>query len=664
MIESMQTTAVLVRERLAELLAAIPHIAGDIGNLLATTSATGSTGWHLMQIFFGLVFAAAGYLVKRYVELWGRKQFEYMFNPVPVDRAEKIAYLLTRTLLQLFALGIMFAVAALLAIIFQNGAVQRADFLLPVSIATLTLLGSTIFRNLLASDVPSHRLLVVGDADAQRLCRVMTIVFGIGFGIVQLINWLSALGMDRDADTLFQILGTLAAAILLSGIAVIFRREVAVMVCGGNTRASKGVRFVTNVWHVVAVAYCLGAWSVSAVRYLLELPAANGLAGGPLIALMIALLVYAVLLLIVDSIANRHGDSETNSKPGDTADAAGIGLLELAERGAAVLAWAVAIFYLFWVWGIDISADGILVNAVDVLLVLFAGWFTYRVISVLVNRKIEREGGVAASAPGQEGGGQGGTTRIAMLLSLFRKFLLVTVVTIVGMIVLSELGVDVAPLFAGAGVVGLAVGFGAQTLVRDVFSGAFFLMDDAFRVGEYIDVGSVKGTVEKISIRSMQLRHHMGPLHTIPFGEITHLTNYARDWVMMKLKLRVTYDTDIERVRKLVKKLGQDLLEHPNVGKKFMEPLKSQGVYSMEDDNAIIIRVKFMTKPGEQFDTRKVVYQAIRDLFEREGIKFATKREVVVRVADAEEKSEPSAAVMGAAATAALTAADAMKPKT
>ena len=141
------------------------------------------------------------------------------------------------------------------------------------------------------------------------------------------------------------------------------------------------------------------------------------------------------------------------------------------------------------------------------------------------------------------------------------------------------------------GVVGLAVGFGSQALIHDIFSGAFFLVDDAFRLGEYIGVGAVKGTVEKISIRSMQLRHHKGPLHTIPFGEITHLTNFSRDWVVMKLPLRVTYDTDVEKVCKLIKKLGQELLEHPEVGGSFLEPLKSQGVYQMED-SAMIIPVR------------------------------------------------------------------------
>ncbi len=100
----------------------------------------------------------------------------------------------------------------------------------------------------------------------------------------------------------------------------------------------------------------------------------------------------------------------------------------------------------------------------------------------------------------------------------------------------------------------------------------------------------------------------------------------------MKLLFRVTYDTDVERVRKLIKKLGQELLQHPDIGSKFLDPLKSQGVYQMEE-SAIIIRVKFKTKPGDQFEVRKHVYTRLRELFEQEGIKFAH-REVTVHVAD------------------------------
>jgi len=105
----------------------------------------------------------------------------------------------------------------------------------------------------------------------------------------------------------------------------------------------------------------------------------------------------------------------------------------------------------------------------------------------------------------------------------------------------------------------------------------------------------------------------------------------------MKLPLRVTYDTDVEKVQKLIKKLGQELQEHPELGDKFLEPLKSQGVFKMED-SAMIIRMKFMTKPGDQFMVRKLVYTRIRELFAENGIKFAH-REVTVRVAD--DRPEP-----------------------
>ena len=214
------------------------------------------------------------------------------------------------------------------------------------------------------------------------------------------------------------------------------------------------------------------------------------------------------------------------------------------------------------------------------------------------------------------------------------------------------MGIDTTPLLAGAGIVGLAIGFGSQALVRDILSGAFFLADDAFRKGEYIDVGDVKGTVEKISLRSFQLRHHLGMLHTIPFGEIQYLTNFSRDWVMMKLPLRVTYDTDVEQVRKMIKKLGLALLEDPEIGDKFIQPLKSQGVIQM-DDSAMIIRVKFMTHPGEQWVLRKRIFAEIRELFEREGIKFAH-REVTVRIPGIEDKkgelSDDEMKAIGAAA--------------
>jgi len=320
------------------------------------------------------------------------------------------------------------------------------------------------------------------------------------------------------------------------------------------------------------------------------------------------------------------------------------------------------VYALLKVWNVGdlVEENALLHRSYDVIFILFAGYIAYNFVKIWIDNKIAEEGGDIELNPGDEGGA-GGASRLATLLPLFRNFLLVIIFVSVTLIALTEMGINVAPLFAGAGVVGLAIGFGAQTLVRDVFSGAFFLFDDAFRKGEYIDIGDVKGTVEKVSVRSFQLRHHLGRLHTVPFGEIKYLTNYSRDWVMMKLPLRVTYDTDIEKVRKLVKKLGQRMLEDPVLGPQFLQPLKSQGVIEMQD-SAMIIRVKFMTKPGDQWVIRKTVYTKLRELFMQEGIKFAHK-EVTVRLADQpldQLKPQQKQEIAGAAA---IVAQDELRPK-
>jgi small-conductance mechanosensitive channel len=200
------------------------------------------------------------------------------------------------------------------------------------------------------------------------------------------------------------------------------------------------------------------------------------------------------------------------------------------------------------------------------------------------------------------------------------------------MIILSNLGVNIGPLLAGAGIIGVAIGFGSQTLVRDIVSGAFFLIDDAFRVGEYVETGSVKGTVEKIAIRSLRLRHHRGLVHTIPYGEIRSVTNYSRDWVIMKLEFRLPYGTDIEKVRKLIKKVGQEMEADEALAKGMLAPLKSQGVTRMED-SALIFRAKFTAKPGEQFVLRREAYRRMQETLLENGIGFAPAR-VQVEIAD------------------------------
>ncbi len=501
-----------------------------------------------------------------------------------------------------------------------------------------------------------------------------------------LCAWMDELGLNRDAHKLSLIFSTLVAAVILGWLTITYRADVAGAILGAGEPGRQPFwrRLLASTWHVVMILYLMAAWMVSFVRLTLDLPAAYGLISAPLVILVGAMVVYAIALVIIDRIYERRARRFRARQPSriEADDDAPLAELEemvvhhrdaaptyrpvfkaLWEHGAAVIVALIAIGELFRAWGVDVGAEGNPVTAaLDTLAIIFLAYIGYKAVNIYIDRKIADEGDEADAVPGEPGEEMSGAgaSRIATLLPLFRNFLVFTIFIIAGMIVASQLGVDVAPLFAGAGVVGLAIGFGAQTLIRDIFSGAFFLLDDAFRKGEYIDLGNVRGTVEKISMRSFQLRHHNGPVHTIPFGEIHQLTNFSRDWVLMKLPLRVTYDTDVERVRKLIKKLGQQLLEHPDVGKNFLQPLKSQGVFRMED-SAMIIRIKFMTRPGDQFTTRKVVYAAIRELFEREGIRFAH-REVTVRLAEDQRDKELTDRERKAITAAARAVDDEAKP--
>jgi small-conductance mechanosensitive channel len=209
--------------------------------------------------------------------------------------------------------------------------------------------------------------------------------------------------------------------------------------------------------------------------------------------------------------------------------------------------------------------------------------------------------------------------RVATILPVIRGFALGVLAVMAMMTALSSLGVDIAPLLASAGVLGLAIGFGAQRLVADVISGLLYLYEDAFRVGEYIEVSGGKGSVERISLRSVRLRHPRGPVFTIPFSSMGTVENHSRDYATMKFSFAVPSDTDVEKVRKLIKKAGVGMMDDPEVKDFILEPLKSQGVLSIQGPS-YVIGCKFTAKPGKQFVVRRKAYVAIQKALEENGI--------------------------------------------
>jgi len=306
----------------------------------------------------------------------------------------------------------------------------------------------------------------------------------------------------------------------------------------------------------------------------------------------------------------------------------------LKTKGFARAAVIIAlIIWLAGLWNIEIPYISKLAAVLlDSLIIMTLALMFWRFISSWIERKIEEtlpEGQEEEEKNDDaEWGGSADRGRSYTLLPMVRKFIASILVVMVTLTILSSLGVDIGPLLAGAGVIGLAVGFGAQKLVSDMFSGFFYLLDDAFRVGEYLTAGSVSGTVESITLRNIMLRHHRGMLQIVPHSDLGAITNYMRGGMIVKFNLDFPYDADIDKIRKIIKKVGIAMLDDEELGKDFIRPVKSQGVREITN-SVMTIRVKFTAQPGTHFVIRREAYKRITEALNRSGIHFAHKKVIV-----------------------------------
>jgi small-conductance mechanosensitive channel len=314
------------------------------------------------------------------------------------------------------------------------------------------------------------------------------------------------------------------------------------------------------------------------------------------------------------------------------------------EQGICAVLVAGAIWLLLWGWNLDVGALAtkesvyarLIRGSLHALVIVLVADLVWGLIKAVADNALAR----AQASPEVGEDESRHRARVRTLLPIGRNLAFVVLLVMSALMVLSSLGVEIGPLIASTGVVGVAVGFGAQTVVRDIISGLFYMIDDAFRVGEYIQSGHYKGTVESFSLRSIKLRHQRGPLFTVPFGSLGAVENMSRDWVIVKDIIGIAYDSDIDKVKKLIKQIGLALAKDPDLGHSILQPLKMQGVEQF-DDYGMRVRTKMMTKPGEQFVIRRRANAMIKKAFDENGIRFAIPK---VQVAHEAENSSAAAA--------------------
>ena len=524
--------------------------------------------------------------------------------------------------------GIAVFAAGALILVFARwlpNEVQRFTILVGLLAVVIVRVTALIARFLLASDASRPRLLPFDDRPARQLrgfAIAIAVVYSLG---VALTTVLGVTGVDAaTVDVLRVILAFIGFAIAVAT-AWVVRRPIANLIRGDRPRGSI-LGWLADFWPVAATLYFTVLFAAGLSDVLAGIPA-------PLYRGVTSVLIL-IIVPIIDMALCRALDAAQQGKGESGSGGLISAYAPIFRRSIHIVTIVVGMLALGQLWDLDLFAlarqslgGRVASSLLGISIVLLAAYMVWGIARMAIDRRLQAEARTAEDVP---------ATRLRTLLPILRATILVTIVVMAAMSILAALGVDILPLLAGASVVGVAIGFGSQTLVRDIVSGAFFLMDDAFRLGEYIEVGDAKGRVEKINVRSVFLRHHRGALNIVPYGEIKRLRNTDRDWSIHVLEFRLTYDTSMLQVKKILKQIGEKLAADPDYAPDIIATLKSGGVVATED-SAIVVRAKFTARPGSNaWVIRRVAYDSIIRAFRENGIRFAH-REVTVNVPGASE---------------------------
>ncbi|MGE0747884.1 MAG: mechanosensitive ion channel family protein [Rhodospirillales bacterium] len=476
---------------------------------------------------------------------------------------------------------------------------------------------SVVARFMFQPDSPALRVLPVRDDTANYACVwVARIAATAGYGYFAGQAALM-LGLSQGAhDIYLRVLGLAIAAML------------AILVLQNRTAAAAAMRAappgapereggfwtlrnrLSELWHVLALIAITGIYLVWA------LGVRNGfsfIAGS--LALSIAILFGAWVLergarRLVDSILHVSDELEA-TYPGLQARVSRYRVV--LDTVFRIVVWLVAAFLLAEAWGVP-SIDWLVSRGGQHLLSVLFSTLVVGVIAIilweLANSLIERR---------MTGGALG--MRARTLLPLLHTTIKVFLVIIVGLVALSTLGIDITPLLAGAGVIGLAIGFGSQALVKDVITGFFILMEDQIAVGDVVQVANRSGLVEAITIRTVRLRDQAGSVHTIPFGEITSVQNMTREYSYYVFDISVDYREDTDRVVAVIGEIGAQMQTEDAWRDRILEPLEVLGVDSF-GDSAVVIKARIKTRPIQQWSVGREFNRRMKKRFDAEGIEI------------------------------------------
>jgi small-conductance mechanosensitive channel len=515
-----------------------------------------------------------------------------------------------------------FLVAAHLMISTRIGGELRPRLVLIALVGAYVTCGAilAVVRALVAPNAHGLRLFDVSDDTAAYIMRwtrriVIVSVFGYALGEAGLLLGLS----DAAHDVLMKAVG-LVDHVLVAIIVIEKRRAVRdwIQPAPGRTGiwAQLRARFA-DIWHWVALFYIVALWVVWAV----EVPEG--------FSVVLRLLVLTSLCMVVTRFALilLHGllDRLLTPRPETVARYPEIAVrmrmwrpvLHMLVNVVVYLITAVELLQIWgvgaiaWLTGTDLGRH--VLSAVSGLVVtIVAAMAVWEVVNHGIERhlaRLAREAQIARAA------------RLRTLLPMLRTALLVTILVVVGLLVLSEIGVNIAPLLAGAGVLGIAIGFGSQKLVQDVITGLFLLLENTVQVGDVVTVGGLSGVVEDLSVRTIRLRSEDGSVHVIPFSAVTTVTNMTRDFGHAVIEVGVAYKEDYDHVVTVMTNVVTEMRQESRWKDEIRDELEVMGLNAF-GESAVMIKARIKCGPFGRWSVLREFNRRVKSRFDAEGIEI------------------------------------------
>jgi len=437
-----------------------------------------------------------------------------------------------------------------------------------------------------------------------------------------------------------------AVGLVIALLAIIFvlqnRAAIAKWIAGAPTPSGWGrIRHsLAEIWPVLAVIYISGIYLI----YALRIHGGFAYVARATTLSLIVIVAAQVFIRFVRELSRRGFAISPELKVQfPTLEQRANRYIPILTGLAGILVYLLAAFTVLQAWSVGafgwLDTDlgrRLIGNVLSIGLEIFVALALWEIFASAIERYLS---GIDATGTPRR-------TRIRTLLPLLRTAMLSVLVVLTSLIILSHIGVNIAPLLAGAGVIGVAIGFGSQALVKDIITGLFILMEDQIAVGDVVDVGKDHaGVVEAITVRTIRLRDQAGTVHTVPFSEVTTVKNLTRDFAYVVARIAISYSEDIDRVVELLRQVSEELMADEDLRPLILDPFDYQGVDTL-DASSVVLLVRIRTLPAKQAVVGRAFNRLVKMAFDEHGIASRDPTQVVILATPvaAEERASASEA--------------------